>query len=443
MDNQELLELIENSATPNNTLKDALFYSNPADVSELFNTLDNASIFRVFHLLSKDMAAEVFSDLDGEKQEHLLRVMTDRQVANIVNEMFADDATDLLREMPANLVKKLLANADEETRRDVNLLLAYPESSAGSIMTTEFVKLNKEMNVSEVFGVIRRTGLLKETVYTCYVTDSSRRLEGVVSVKDLLLADGDALVEDVMDDNVIYCQTSDDRETAAELIQKYDFMSLPVVDSEKRLVGIVTFDDIMSVIREENTEDIQKMNAILPGGESYLKTGAVKFASRCITWLLGLLVSGIFTGLILKGVTPYLPLILISSLPMLMDSSGNAGAQSSTMIIRGIALNEISGSDVPKILFKEVRIGLICGACMIPLTLLKVTLIDGGTIFVALTVALTIVSAVVIAKALGSMLPFAAKAIKLDPAVMASPLITSIADMCTLVIYFVFAIVLL
>jgi magnesium transporter len=435
----DILGLLNNPETKNCEIKAALEKFNIVDIAGLFNDLDNANLVRIFHLLSKDTGAEVFAYLDNEKQQHLLEILTDTEISYIVNDMFADDAADITREMPSNIVTKILALASPQARKEINMLLQYPESSAGSIMTTEFVWLKKEMTVAEAFARIRKTGLHKETVYTCYVTDPSRKLEGVVSVRQLLLADTESSIGSIMDTRVIYAKTQSDVEEVAELIQKYDFMNLPVVDSECRIVGIVTSDDIVGVIRRANTEDIERMAALSPSTQPYLKTGVFKLTSQRIVWLGILVIVSMFTGMLIKGFEAKLTVLLVCSLPMLMDSSGNAGSQASTMIIRGLALNQVAPRNSGKILLKEILVGLMCGATMIPLAIFKVMVFDGGGIMDGLTVGITMMLVMTFAKIVGSQLPLVLKLLKLDPAVMATPLLATIADTVTISVYFLFA----
>lgn len=433
---EDLFDLINNPLSKNGEIKDALSKLDVADIAELFNETDDEMLHRLIRLTSKDTVAEVFTELDYDKQEHLLRVMSDKDIAVIVNDMFSDDAADVARELPANIVKRMLKNASENTRKDINLILQYPEDSAGSIMTTEFVDLKGDLTVEDAFKRIKRTGLHKQTIYTCYVVDAARKLQGVVSIRQLLLCERSTIISDIMDRNTIFVRTSDDQETVSKVFSKYGFLCVPVVDSEDRLVGIITVDDILRVIKEETTEDIEKMNALSPSSEPYLRTSPLKLASKRIVWLLVLMFSGIITGFLMKSFSHYLSAVLLMSLPLLMDSGGNAGAQSSTTIIRGLALSEIEVRSGGKILLKEMLIGLLCSACIAPVIVLKVIFIDGGSFFTGLVVGITLMSAMTLANMIGSMLPLGAKALKIDPAVMASPLITTLSDAGTLLIYF-------
>lgn len=440
---KDLFEFINNPLSKIDEIKSTLAELDVADIAELFNKTDDEMLHRLIRLTSKDTVAEVFSELDYGKQEHLLRVMSDKDIAAIVNDMFSDDAAELARELPANIVKRMLKNASEETRKDINMILQYPEDSAGSIMTTEYVDLKGNMTVEDSFKRIKRTGLHKQTIYTCYVTDSARKLQGVVSIRSLLLRDRSVVISDIMDRNIIFVRTSDDQETVSKIFSKYGFLCVPVVDSEDRLVGIITVDDILRVIKEETTEDIEKMNALRPSDEPYLKTNAFKLAGRRIIWLLVLMVSGIITGFLMKSFSRYLSAILLMSLPLLMDSGGDSGSQSSTTIIRGLALSDIQVKNAGKIAIKEAMIGFLCSVCIAPVIILKVIFIDGGTFMSGLVVGLTLIGVMIFANVAGSLLPLGAKALKLDPAVMATPLIATLSDASTLLIYFGLAALLL
>jgi magnesium transporter len=451
----ELFEFITNSENTNLQIKQKLAESESADIAELFDELDHRSTARVFRLLSKDAAATVFAYLERDHQEHLLEVLTDKEIAGVVNDMFFDDTVDLLEEMPANLVKRIISNASETTRTEVNKLLQYPEFSAGSIMTTELVSLRKEMTVREAFTKIRLTGTDKETIYTCYIMAPDRTLLGTVSVKELLFAGPEDKLANLMEENYICVTTSDDREKVAAEFHKYGLLSVPVVDSERRLVGIITADDIIDVIQAEDTEDIAKMNAVLPSEKEYLQESTFKHFTRRIVWLAILAVSGIVAGFILQGFENVLNKVMLLTMymPFLMGTGGNAGSQSSTLIIRGLAVNEIKPRDIWRIIFKEARIALFAALMLAPIVLLKVRFLDlnnatylldgvqtpydsAQIYFMALTVILSLTAALVVAKVIGGVLPVLAKLCKLDPAVMAAPLLTPGVDACTLVIYF-------
>lgn len=441
-----LFEQITRQGITNQEIRDSLMDCEPADIAELFGELDQPSFIRVFRLLTKNSAAEVFSYLQPEYQEHLLQVLTDKEVSSVVNDMFMDDAVDLIEEMPANLVIKILKNADDKTRGDINSLLQYPESSAGSIMTTEFVQLSGNMTVDEAFERIRLTGTDKETIYTGFISDERYVLKGIVSVKDMLLSDGADKIADIMESNYSYVFTHDDREAVAEIFNKYRVHSLPVVDLEHRLVGIVTADDIISVINEEATEDISIMNAVAPSMKTYGSEGVVTHFKRRFGWLMFLSISGFLSGIILAGYEEMLSgtlIVLSFSIPMLMGTGGNAGSQSSTLIIRGMALGEIHLKDAAKILLKEFLVACIVAIILMPIVYLKVRYIDLSgagissevAVMVSVTVAVSLFAALLVAKIIGAMLPLLAKLIKIDAAVMAAPLITTIVDASTLLVY--------
>lgn len=419
-------------------LREELEELNVVDVAEFIEELEGDSIVIAFRALHKDTAAEVFSYLPYEMQEHIVRSITDQEIAHIINELFVDDAADFLEEMPANVVKRVLKNAAPETRSLINQILQYPQDSAGSIMTAEFVGLKKTMTVREAFERIRRDAVDRETVYTCYVMDENRRLEGVITVRELFLADEDTLIADIMHTNVIYARTTDDQEAVAHLFAKYDFISLPVVDQENRLVGIVTVDDVVAVITQEATEDFQLMAATSPTERPYLKSSVWELAKNRVIWLAILMLSATFTGLILQRYEEAfvaLPL-LVSFIPMLTDTGGNAGSQTSTLVIRGMALDEISPSDVGKVVWKEFRISLIVGAVLAALNYARILLMHPGEYLVALTVSLALIATVVMAKTVGGLLPIIARILKTDPAIMASPVITTIVDAGALIVYF-------
>ena len=429
---------------------------NPIDAADFFENLPPKRIPAVFRLLKKDSAAEVFAELDAPIQERIISAMTDREIAVIVEDLFLDDAVDMLTEMPANIVRRIKKNTTPETRAQINRLLAYPEDSAGSVMTSEFVDLRKTMTVSEAIGHIRQTGIDKETVYTAYVIDDSRILEGIVSFKDLLFASKDALIGDIMEPNIIYANTLDDQETVADIIAKYNLLSLPIVDRESRLVGIVTVDDALDVIEEETTEDIEKMAAILPTDKPYMRTSVWENFKKRIPWLLLLMLTATFTGTIitmLEGKIDALDFPLVLSLsafiPMLMSTGGNAGGQSSVTVIRALSLGEIEPKDVLRVVWKELRIAMLCGACVFAACFVKTWAYDckfntePQYLMIAAAVSATVFVAIVLAKLIGAILPIGAKVIKLDPSVMASPFITTIVDTLTLLVYFLIVIYLL
>lgn len=430
-------------------IKMILSEMNPADIAQLFEEFTNEQRLLFFRLLAKEEAADTFVELDGDTQEALIHAFSDSELREVLDELYLDDTVDLIEEMPATVVKRILKNTDAETRASINTLLRYPEDSAGSIMTPEFVDLKRDMTVEAAFKRIRRTGVDKETIYTCYVTDASRHLLGVTTVKELLLHDYDDVIEDFMETNVIYVNTLSDQEEAAAQLSKYDFLALPVVDMEERLVGIITVDDAMDVIQEENTEDIQKMNAILPTTErTYLKTGVFSTWKSRIPWLMLLMVSATFTGSIITSFEDKLAsmIILTSFIPMLMDTGGNSGGQASVTVIRALSLNEIGLKDIFKVLWKEIRVGILCGVSLAGINFVKILLVDklimgveGITLKVDFVISLTLFVEIIFAKMIGCTLPIFAKKLKFDPAVMSSPFITTIIDAVSLLVYFAFA----
>lgn len=415
--------------------------ANPVDIAQMFEELDEEDVIRVFRLLPKEVAAETFSYMSSEAQKNIVESMTDRELSGIIDELFLDDTVDLIEEMPASVVKKVLANTFGEKRSLINRFLQYKEDSAGSIMTIEFVDLKKEMTVEKAFEHIRKTGVDKETIYTCYVIDANRVLEGVITVKDLLLAAPSDIVGNIMDTNIIYATTDEDKEDVAHIFHKYDFMSLPVVDKEKRLVGIVTFDDAMDVMEEENTEDFEKMAAIMPSERPYLKTSIFEHAKHRIVWLMVLMISATFTGAIISSFEDAFKVIpvLVAFIPMLMDTGGNSGSQTSTLIIRGMALGEIEGRDVLRVWWHEIAVSLILGAALAAVSILKTYFLNGRDMWLSITVSLSLYATVIIAQSIGCLLPIAVKKVGLDPAVAASPIITTIVDACALSIYFAVA----
>ena len=414
---------------------------NIADIAVIMEELEEEELLKIFRILPKGMAADVFSYLEVESQQYIITSLSDREAANIINNLMADDATDLLEEMPANIVKKLLANASAETRRDINHLLRYPEDSAGSIMTVEYVDLKENMTVEGAIQRIRQVGVDSETINICYVLDPKRTLVGTVALRYLLISPSDAVIGDIMHENVVYLNTLMDQEEVARQFQKYDFTSMPVVDNENRLVGIITVDDVVDILQEEATEDIEKMAAIVPSDKPYMKTGVFETWKKRIPWLLLLMISATFTGSIITSFESALSVfpILTAFIPMLMDTGGNAGGQASVTIIRGLSLNEITYSDVFKILWKELRVALICGITLSAAYFAKLMIFDRVGMSVALVVCLTLVASVAIAKMIGCSLPMLAKRLGFDPAVMASPFITTIVDALSLMIYFAIA----
>lgn len=422
-------------------LKIILEDMNEQDIAELFMELEERELTLIYRLLPKELAAEVFVNMEPEYQEALIRAFSDSELREVLDELYVDDAVDMIEEMPATLVKRILKHTDPEMRKSINEILRYPEDSAGSIMTTEYVDLKRNMTVSDAFTRIRRTGVDKETIYTCYVTDSKRKLKGVVTAKDLLLAGEGDLIRDIMETNVISVSTIEDKEIVADIFQKYDLLALPVVDGEERLVGIVTVDDAIDVLQEEATEDIEKMAAITPTDKPYLKMGAVETWKKRFPWLLLLMVSATFTGKIIQHFQSALQayVILTSFIPMLMDTGGNCGGQASVTIIRGLSLGDIEFKDILKVVWKEFRVAILCGITLAIANFAKMMIIDRVDIIVAAVVCLTLICTIVVAKIIGCTLPILAKAVKLDPAVMASPFITTIVDALSLLVYFTFA----
>ncbi|MBR5390151.1 MAG: magnesium transporter [Clostridia bacterium] len=431
---------------------------NPADIAECMeDLLDDGDIQeeelpRIFRLLPKELASDTFTEMEPEFQEKLIEAFSDKELAELMGDMFLDDTVDVIEEMPANVVKRILKNVDSETRKSINQVLNYPEDSAGSIMTIEYVDLRPGMTVQEAFARIRQTGVDKETIYICYIIGPTRKLLGLVSVRELLLAKDDTVLRDIMETNIISVTTLDDREDVANLFAKYSFGALPVVDKENRLVGIVTVDDAIDVLQEEATEDIEKMAAITPSEHPYLRAKTWEIWKQRIPWLLLLMVSATFTGMIITGFENALAAqaALMAFIPMLMDTGGNSGSQASVTVIRNLSLGEVEFADIGKVLWKELRVSVMCGATLAAVAFGKVMLIDGllmknpgVTVTVAAVVCLTLLLTVVVAKLVGCSLPLLAKKIGFDPAVMASPFITTIVDALSLILYFRIATVIL
>ncbi|MCR4762145.1 MAG: magnesium transporter [Lachnospiraceae bacterium] len=414
---------------------------NTADIADVLDDMEDEDSLKMFRILPKDMAADVFADLELDDQQYIITSLSDKEASSIIDNLYADDATDLLEEMPANVVKKILANAHPDTRKDINHLLRYPDDSAGSLMTVEFVDLRAKMTVSEAIVRIRRIGLDKETCNICYVVDDQRVLLGTVALRYLLIIDENAVIGDIMNKNIISINTMTDQEEVAQTFQKYDFTAMPVVDNENRMVGIITIDDVVDILQEEATEDIEKMAAILPSDKPYFKTGILETYRNRIPWLLFLMISATFTGAIITRYENALAayVILTAYIPMLMDTSGNAGSQASVSIIRGISLGEIEFSELPKALWKELRVALLCGLSLAAANFIKLLLIDHLILPVAAVICATLVIVVLFAKAIGCTLPLLAARLHFDPAVMASPLITTIVDAVALIVYFAIA----
>ncbi len=419
-------------------LRDILTTMNPADIAAIFSYLAKEKLPLLFRLLPKELAAETFVEMDSDAQELLIRGFSDNELKEVVNELYVDDAVDIVEEMPAGVVKRILRQADPDMRKMINEILQYPEDSAGSIMTTEFVDLQPQMSVKEAILHIRRTGVDKETIYTCYVTDKNRKLIGMVSIRTLLLAEEDDLLESIMETHVISVNTLEDQEAVARALGKYDFIAMPVVDREDRLVGIITVDDAIDVLQEEVTEDIEKMAAITPSDKPYLKTSTIEIWQKRVPWLLILMISATFTGIIITSFQDALAaqVVLSAYIPMLMDTGGNSGSQSSVTIIRGISLGEIKFGDMPVVIWKEVRIAFLCGLTLAACNFAKLMLFDRVSLSVTLVVCITLVVTVLVAKVVGCTLPLLANQVGFDPAVMASPFLTTIVDAISLLIYF-------
>ena len=414
---------------------------NNVEISDLLNQFDKSELIIIFRLLSKDQSADVFSYLEPEQQEIIINAVTDRETEVLFRNLYFDDMIDIIEEMPSNLVKKILKNTNSEDRYLINQFLNYPENSAGSIMTTEYVDLKKNMKVSQAIKVIRDTVEEKENIYTCYVISEDRKLEGVVSLKELITSDDDVTIESIMNRNFVSAHANDDQEVVADIIKKYDLIILPVVDIENRLLGIITIDDIIDVIEQEDTEDFHKMAGISPVEETYLKTSAFTMARQRIMWLIVLMISATFTGRIIKTYEEVLQsvVVLASFIPMLMDTGGNAGAQSSTTVIRALSLGDVETKDIFKILRKEFFTSTIVAIVLAAINYLRLITLTKISLDVALVVSVTLILVVIISKVIGAFLPVIAKIFKLDPAIMAGPLITTILDALTLTIYFKFA----
>lgn len=419
-------------------LKKELINLNEIDIAEILEKLNEIDLITIFRLLPKDKAALVFSYLSIENEQIIINALTDKEAASIIDNMYADDATDLIDEMPANVVKRLLSITTKETRRDINFLLKYKDDSAGSIMTVEFTDVKENYTIKKAINKVKKEASESESIDFCYVLDNTRKLLGTVSLKSLLLNDDNKLISDIMDNINIQVSTDTDQEIVAQLFKKYDLNVMPVVDSEKKLVGIITIDDIIDIIEEENTEDIEKMAAITPNDRPYNKTGVFATFKKRIPWLLILMISATFTGKIIQSYEKALAsyVVLTSFIPMLMDTGGNAGSQASVTIIRSLSLNEINFKDIFKVIFKEIRVALLIGITLAIANFFKLLLIDRVSITISFIVCLTLMITILCAKIVGSSLPMIAKKIGFDPAVMASPFITTIVDAISLIIYF-------
>lgn len=411
---------------------------NPVDIAELYEELKPENFVILFRVLPKDTASDVFAYLDSDDRETMVKMISDLELVDIINRLEIDDLVDIVDEMPANVVKKILKNTSQDTRKEINKLLSYPENSAGSIMNTRYLSLKEDWNIKKCINYIRENGEDRETINILYVTDSGRKLSGIIEIRDIILNEPDEKVHDVMDKNFIRVHTLDDQEDVAAQFKKYGLIAMPVVDNEERLVGMITVDDVLHIIEEENEEDFEIMHGLSPSEEEYLKSGAFLLAKKRIGWLVFLMLSATFTSIIINNYEHLLSevLVLASFIPMLTDTGGNAGSQSSTLVIRGIALGEIEPSDVFKIILKEINISLMVGVVLGVINVLRLYFLSGQSISVALTVGISVVCIIIIAQITGAVLPLVAKSLNFDPALMATPMITTIVDVLSLLIYF-------
>ena len=433
---EELLELVAQKRYRD--AKAILIEMNEVDIASFIEELDPEKMVVVFRTLPKDLASDVFACLEVEQQQHIITSITDYELRGIIDDLFVDDAVDMLEELPATIVRRVLKNSSADTRQLINQFLNYPENSAGSVMTAEYVGLKKNMTVEEAFAYIRKYGVDKETIYTCYVMDEKRRLEGVVTVKDLLMNPYETQLGEIMDENVLKAYTTEDQEKVVETFNEYNLLSLPVVDTEDRLVGIITVDDVMDVMEQEATEDFEKMAAMIPSEKPYLKTSVFRLALNRIPWLTILMLSSMITGGILSAYEEAFAAIplLVTFIPMLMGTGGNSGSQASTMIIRGMAVGEVEPADILKVIWKEIRVGVLCGLFLGFINYVRLMIQYPGNNMICLTVVISIFFTVIFAKAIGCALPIIAKVVHVDPAIMAAPLITTIVDTCSMMIYF-------
>ncbi len=439
----QLVELIDNNRWAK--LKRALSQYNPVDTANLFQEMDSEKMLLAFRILPKDYSASVFAYMDSEQQAHVVESISNSEIRVLMDELYLDDAVDFLEEVPASVVTRALMNTDEKTRQLINAFMNYPENSAGSIMTIEFVELKDEWTVGEAMEQLRKTAPDRETIYTCYVVNATRNLVGIVSLRRLILAKDDEKIRNLMYESVISVKTLDDQQVVADMVKKYDLIAIPVVDNENRLVGIITIDDVVDVIEEENTEDFEKMAAITPSETEYLKTSTWRLAGNRIPWLLILMISATFSGMIIQQFESMLQsvVLLAAFIPMLMDTGGNCGSQASTLVIRGMALGEVHFSDIFRVAWKEFRVSMIVGVVLAIANFFRMLLLVRASIWVTLVVCATLLCTVVLAKMIGCTLPMIAQKCKLDPAIVASPMLTTIVDACALAIYFCFASVLL
>jgi magnesium transporter len=441
---EKILELIQKQDL--NELRKYLETINSADFPSIFEELKEDKILIIYRILSKEKAAEVFAELEPDVQEKLINCLTDKELKSVIDELFYDDEVDLIEEMPSNVVKRILKNVKISDRKIINELLAYPDDTAGSIMTPDFIDLKENMTVDEAFEKIRKIALDKETIYTCYVLTADRKIIGIIDIKSLLIADRNAKIQDIMNKNVITVSTLTDQEEVAKMFDKYNFLALPVVDKENRLVGIVTIDDAIDVLQEETEEDFEKMAAVRPNDESYFKTSVFKHARNRIFWLIFLMLASVVTGgIITKYENAFASLpILVAFVPLLMDTGGNCGAQTSTLVIRGFSQDEIKLKDFFRVWWKEIRVGLIVGVTLALINTVRVFIQYGlGQYKLALVLGLTLILVTILSKSLGCILPMFAKRLKLDPAIMASPLITTVVDTCSVLVYFQLAVVIM
>ncbi len=439
---EKVLELLEQKNF--NELKKYLERINGADFPSIFEEVEDKDMIVIFRLLNKEEAAEVFAELDADMQEKLINSFTDKELKYVIDNLYMDDTVDMIEEMPSNVVKRILRSVSNEDRSIINEILNYPEDSAGSIMTTEFIDLKENMTVEDAFEKIKKIGIKKETVYNCYVLDINRKLIGVIDIKDLLIADRKENITSLIDTNVVTASTHDDREEVTKIFDKYDYVAVPVVDKENRLVGIITIDDAIDVIKEETSEDFEKMAAITPNEDGYYKTSVIKHAKNRIVWLLFLMVSSILTGAVIthyENAFAALPL-LVSFIPMIMGTGGNCGSQSSTLVIRGLAIDEIKPKDFFKVWWKEIRVALIVGVIMAIVNCIRIV-VQYHDMQLGIVVGLTLIITIALAKSIGCLLPLICKKLKLDPAIMAAPLISTLLDTCSCLVFFNVAVIIM
>lgn len=434
--NERIVELIKEKRFKE--VRTEILELNTVNIADILEELEIGEALVVFRMLPKDVSVEVFAYLSNEQQMNIINSITDKEIKHIMNELYFDDMIDFIEDLPANIVKKILMNTKEEERVLINQFLNYPDNSAGSLMTIEYVDLKKNMTVQHAIDHIKKTGIEKETIYTCYVTDSNRKLEGIVSLRKLVISDSNNTIEELMSKDPVYVNTHDDQEIVAQLFKKYDFIAIPVLDREERLIGIITVDDIVDVIEQENTEDFQKMAGIEPSEAEYLSTNIFVLAKNRITWLMILMISATFTGRIIQRFDDVIQavVILASFIPMLMDTGGNAGSQSSTMVIRGLALGEIKSKDIFKVVVREFAVSIVVGIGLAGINFIRIFYFENTDLGISITVTITLFITVVLAKVIGGVLPIIARSLKVDPAIMASPLITTIVDAGALIIYF-------